>query len=339
MNRSQPGIFVSIASYSDPELPRTLDSCLANARHPENLRFGICWQHDIDVPIDLTRFKADSRFRFREYTIQESKGGSWARNLAQQLYDGETFVLQVDSHMVFAPGWDASLVWMMHDLPADKPLISMIPPLFRAHDDGRLERRTDCGIRASRIADWQEGSGWAPWFDWGLTDGGRQRRNRFLSGSFVFAAGGWCVEVQQDPDHYYWGEEFALTLRSYTWGYDIFLPDSIVVWHMEHLNGPPRRHWEHGPDVVAERNGKAIDRLRMLAYSDEPADHAALGRYDLGPRRSLAEYERFAGIDLKGKRAHRDVFAGTSPNPLTIRTTDDWAVCMTIEDFEEAATA
>ena len=44
-------IFVSIASYTDPELPRTLRDCLDNARWPADLRFGICWQGD---PAELT---------------------------------------------------------------------------------------------------------------------------------------------------------------------------------------------------------------------------------------------------------------------------------------------
>ncbi len=339
-NPAQPGtIFVSIASYTDPELPRTLDSCLANARHPENLRFGICWQYDRDAPIDLSRFTAESRFRFCQYPIQESRGGSWARHQSQQLYDGETFVLQVDSHMVFAPGWDATLMRMMDRLPSGKPLISMIAPLFRVHDDGWIERRTDLGIRASRLADWRKEDGWAPWFDWGVVASGRQRRTRFLSGCFVFAAGAWCDEVRQDPDHYYWGEEFALTLRSYTWGYDIFLPDSIVAWHMEHLKAPPRRHWEHGPETVAERNRVALERLRKLAYSTDPADHASLGRFGLGSRRSLADYERFAGMDLENKRAHPDAFAGNSPDPVTIRTIEDWADCISFADIGKMETA
>ena len=41
-----PKIFVAIASYADPELPRTLEDCSAMARWPERLRFGICWQQD-----------------------------------------------------------------------------------------------------------------------------------------------------------------------------------------------------------------------------------------------------------------------------------------------------
>ena len=39
-------IFISIASYRDPELLPTLRDCLANAKNPKRLKFGICWQKD-----------------------------------------------------------------------------------------------------------------------------------------------------------------------------------------------------------------------------------------------------------------------------------------------------
>ena len=133
MTLPHPKIFVSIASYCDPELPQTLDNCLANARHPELLRFGICWQFDAAKPITLTRFAADPRFAFSIHRIEDSEGGSWARNIAQTFWDGEEYTLQIDSHMAFAKGWDESLVRMMRTLPADKPLITMKSPLFRLY--------------------------------------------------------------------------------------------------------------------------------------------------------------------------------------------------------------
>ena len=41
-------MFVSIASYRDPELIPTVADCLSKARYPERLRFCICWQHGDD---------------------------------------------------------------------------------------------------------------------------------------------------------------------------------------------------------------------------------------------------------------------------------------------------
>jgi Glycosyltransferase (GlcNAc) len=333
MDRSQPTIFVSIASYGDPVLPFTLDCCLVNARCPENLRFGLCWQCDESTAVDLSRFKADRRFHVSEHHCRDSEGGSWARSIAQDFWDGETYTLQIDSHTVFAPHWDAKLVRMMRAVPAEKPLITMIAPLFWFDDKERLHKQTDVGIRTTKVTDWKEQAGWSPWFVPAMRNTQEPGRNRFLSGQFVFTLGVWNAEVRQDPRHYYWGEEFALTLRSFTHGYDLFLPDDMVAWHMLHRLGPPRRHWEHGRDVVARKNKVAFERLRNLAYSDEQVE---LGRYGLGSKRSLKDFERFAGMDLKTKRAHPDVYLGRNPDPVTIKTDTDWAACLTMEEFLKA---
>ena len=148
----------------------------------------------------------------------------------------------------------------------------------------------------------------------------------------MFTRGEWNVEVPQDPDHYYWGEEFSVTVRSFTWGYDLFLPNQPLVWHLDHRGGAPRRHWEHGEAVVRGRNATAIERLRKLVYSDASG---GLGPYGLGHVRTLREYEVYAGLDLKGKRGHPDVFTGANPDPVTIRSEADWERCLTWDDYIE----
>lgn len=333
MDPSLPTIFVSIASYCDPALACTLDNCLANARYPENVYFGICWQYDTRQQLDLRRFKANNRFRFVEYPFQDSEGGPWARSIAQQFWEGETYAMQVDSHMVFARGWDSSLVLMMRTLPAEKPLITMNAPLFHVDSKGDPHKQTAQGIRTTRLAEWQENLGWAPWFSWGVRNSKCPGRNRFISGNFIFTLGEWTNTIRQDPEHYYHGEEFALTLRSYTHGYDFFLPDSMVAWHMLHSENPPRRHWEHGGTVTENKNRIAFERLRKLAYSDDPADHKCLGRYGLGNVRSRSDYEHFAGLDLRNKRAHPDAYSGRNPDPITIKTDEDWNACVTYEAY------
>lgn len=332
----KPLIFIAIASYTDPELPRTLQDCSAMARRPENLRFGICWQQDPNHSINVDVFKADSRFRFIDRTIQESKGGPWARNLAQSLWRGEAYTLQVDSHMKFEPDWDARLIEMLESLPAEKPIISMNAPLFHYDDNGMLQRNFDMGVPTTTVSDWNEHSGWAPWFDFGKPNQQLPGRTRFVNGNFAFSRGQWNVEVPQDPDHYYWGEEFSITVRSFTWGYDFFLPSEVVVWHMLHRNAPPRRHWEQGEEMIQQRNAVAFERLRRLIYSGEGHD---LGPYSLGHVRSLHDYEIYSGFDFKNKRAHPDVFTGVNPDPVTIRSETDWARCITCAQARELGLA
>ena len=41
---------------------------------------------------------------------RDAEGVCWARYQAQQLWDGEEYVLMIDSHMRFVPGWDDLMI-------------------------------------------------------------------------------------------------------------------------------------------------------------------------------------------------------------------------------------
>ncbi len=327
----QPTIFIAIASYNDPELPRTLLDAISMAANPEALRFGICWQADESIPIPLEDFRSDERFRFHDTTVEASEGGTWARSISQALWDGEDYTLQIDSHMKFEPRWDERLIAMMAELPSEKPLITVNAPLFHYDEDGRLHRRFDMGVPTSRIRHWGgDDSPLAPWVDFGPPNTEAWARNRFITGNFLFTLGKWCEEVPQDPEHYYWGEELNLTMRSFSWGYDLFLPTEIVVWHLYHRKGAPRRHWEKGSDVVKAKNAVAMERLRILLYDEDR--HEELGRYGFGPHRGRRDYEIFAGMDFDRRLAHPDTYTGRPPSPVTIHGDADWQRCISFEE-------
>src|SRR5258708_40042581 len=77
LNQANHLIFVSIAAYRDPQLVPTMEDCIAKARHPERLRFGICWQHDPRT--DTLPFLNDDCFRILAVDWLDSQGVCWAR--------------------------------------------------------------------------------------------------------------------------------------------------------------------------------------------------------------------------------------------------------------------
>ena len=110
-------IFIQIASYRDPELPKTINDCIENANRPENLRFGICRQSKPGDEFDrLPGYENDPRFKIIDVDWKDARGVCWARNIVQNEYDGETYTLQLDSHHRFAPGWDTLSIDMMKQL-------------------------------------------------------------------------------------------------------------------------------------------------------------------------------------------------------------------------------
>jgi len=121
-------IFIQIASYRDPELVPTIKDCIAKAKYPDRLRFGICWQHDETESLD--KYQGDERFSIIDCPWYESKGGGWARHEIQKLYKGETYTMQLDSHHRFVRDWDEQLIEMMAQTGCKKPILTMYTICF-----------------------------------------------------------------------------------------------------------------------------------------------------------------------------------------------------------------
>lgn len=304
-------IFVAIASYRDYELVYTIMNCIENADHPGNLKFGICLQYDNDrkgFPEAgencLEEYlPEDCNYEVIKFNWEDGHGGCWARQKAQEFYSNEKYTLQVDSHSRFAPGWDTDLIRMVETYPKQfvngvrtKPLITMFPTGYYRDDENREDLKDYLDEDRSLIGTTIIKS-WSPhgWFDFYQTEdlhpNNHPRRTRLLFGGFVFTYGEWCLDVMQDPDHYYTGEQEALSIRSFTHGYDMFNPDKKVIWHRVHPDGIQSKHFrdfEH-----KEKYAIACSRLRIL-LDDEPCDE--LGQYGLGSVRSLDSFYAYAGL-------------------------------------------
>lgn len=105
-------IFVSVASYRDPQLLPTVSDMLSKAVHPDRLVLGVCIQDEDDttsaVAHKLRHLCATHACALRLVTMsyRQAKGPTWARYLIQREWQGEQYYLQVDSHMRFVKGWD-----------------------------------------------------------------------------------------------------------------------------------------------------------------------------------------------------------------------------------------
>lgn len=312
-------IFIAIAAYRDEELEITIRDCLDKADEPSRVHFGICLQYDNLGPPETRRDcidhrLGDERFRVEKYDYRQSQGGCWARHIVQQMYAGETYTLQVDSHSRFRRGWDTLAIEMLNGLPSAKPIITSSPPLyFRENGVDRYTHLDELNRINTTVAEYWADEGWIHHPNKYLPENSRvPRRTRFLSGGFVFTTGEWNRVVAQDPQHYYTGEEFALTLRSFTHGYDLFDPSEIVVWHRCHPE-PNRKHFSDNADGVArDYHLRAMKRLRAL-YQGDP--EGILGRFTLGRVRTLEDYRLYSGLDCATYTIHPNAANGVPPDP------------------------
>ena len=302
-------IFVSIASYLDPMLLFTLNDALAKAARPELLRIGVIDQHVEDQRAAIAALPHARQVRYVHLHPQDTLGVCWARSIGFSLYDGEDFVLQVDSHTLFEPGWDEQLRALHRQLLArsKKPIVSTYPYRFDMVD-GQPQYTPSAGHTALVLRPHPE-KGLAP-DDAVLRFMARHLFTRepvmgcHVSAGFLFAAGVFIEELPYDPWLYFHGEEQSLAVRAFTRGWDIFHPLTTPVYHLYKTEGTPyaTHHW-HGATEARRAFGSAYlterakQRLNRLLMGD-----GLPGAYGLGSARTLAQYAELSGIDYANCR-------------------------------------
>jgi hypothetical protein len=304
-------IFVSIAAYRDPQLEPTVADCLRKASHPERLRFGICWQHGPEE--DALSFRDDPRFRILDIDYRQSRGACWARAEVMKLSHGEDWFLQVDSHCRFAPEWDELLLRTAAQTGKSKPILSTYATPFTPGENEilldnpmqiELQAFSNDGIPQLRPAQFPR-----------RHDRSRPMRARFLSAGFLFAPGHFVQEVPYDPELYFLGEESSMTVRAFTHGYDLFHPAQTIVWH-DYIRADAKRHWgDHTESNQAAKPWSDLDQSSRQKVQRLLLDQPVAG-FGLGSVRTLAEYEAFAGIAFRLRKAHPYTMQGEEPpNP------------------------
>lgn len=120
---SMSRIFVSIANYRDSETAATVHDLLQQAARPERVSVGVLSQV---VPGTDADCLAPDGPAVRQLQVQAraSRGPCWARHrILTELRQDETHVLQIDSHMRFAPGWDERLLAMLAQCDSPRPVL------------------------------------------------------------------------------------------------------------------------------------------------------------------------------------------------------------------------
>ena len=318
-------IFVQIAAYRDPQLEPTIKNMLENAKRPKNLRIGICRQYNPDDQFDLLEeYRNDNRFRILDVLYSDSRGVCWARNQVQQLYEGEEYTLQIDSHMRFEKNWDDTLIKMVKQLQKkgfEKPLLTGYVSSFDPDNDpaGRVQEPWRMAFDRfipegavfflpETIPGWQDMKEPVP--------------ARFYSAHFAFTLGKFSEEVQHDPEFYFHGEEISIAVRAYTHGYDLFHPHRVVIWH-EYTRKGRTKQWDDDKDWV-NKNNLAHKKNRQLFGMDGEEVTMDFSKYGFGTERSLRDYEIYSGL-LFSKRAVQQYTLDKNypPNPHIFETEEE----------------
>ena len=301
-------ILVSVASYLDPMLFFTMNDAIAKAQQPELLRFAVVDQHSNDQRCEVRNLAYAAQVRYIHMQPADTLGVSWARNLAFSLYDGEQYLLQIDSHMCFEVSWDAKLRDQHQKLlqRSAKPIISTYPYRFDLID-GVPQYTPSEGKTALILRPHPE----TPLVEDNVVlrfIGKHMFSDQAVPGchiaaGFVFCSGDFVEEVPYDPYLYFHGEEQSLAVRAFTRGWDIFHPTSVPLYHLYKMSGTPHEthHWYGEADSQRAFSStylteRSKNRLTQLLCGD-----GLPGAYGLGGIRTMNEFIAFSGIDYLRK--------------------------------------
>jgi hypothetical protein len=291
MNEMQPRIFVNIAAYRDRDCVNTIEDLFSKARWPDRLFVGVCWQSlsPDDDDIDPLGRHAD---RCRILLVEH---------------------------------WDETVLAMLADCPSERPILSNYPAAFTPPD--QIDSHVVSVINAAGF----DGDGVMKLGSEGHSPEhvpDQPQPSAFCGAGFVFGPSAWITDVPYDPYLYFQGEEITLAVRLFTQGWDIFCPSDVLSYHDYNARPDRPRHWVDRRDWP-ELNKRSVQRVRHLLGMEESRDPEVLrevGRYGLGSRRSLADYEAMTGINFRARtingRTTAEIEAQQPPDQKRKRTAD-----------------
>jgi len=324
-------IFVSIASYRDPECVNTVFECFERAECPFRIHVGVCEQNapcDTDVAEGYVRkatrdgvVNMRDNLRVHKVDASDATGPMLARSLIEQrLYKGEKYYLVIDSHTSFVQGWDQKAIEDLH-AAGPRAVLTMYPTNFNSRVAPTRTTKPEpptflCYKGINKMSRLPEFRGQSM-----KTCPPKPMPTLFWGACFSFSLGTLIRDVPFDPTlpYVFIGEEISMAARMYTFGYDLFAPTSMLVNHMwsrrrptfwEQFNGTDSKHVRR-----RELENQSYDQLRANMHVQDDKNKLQPSQYGFGKVRTLAQYEQYCGVNFLTHESLPRATLGVSDNP------------------------
>lgn len=291
-------IFISIASYRDPDLINTVLDCYKNASNRSNLFFSILSQaEDYEHP-DLFLIP-DNQLRYNKVHWSESMGACWARSITSENIIGDYF-LQIDSHSRFKKNWDSLILddYKKCQSHWGKDIVlSNYPDSFTIDWENNKDELKPFDNFYKLRAEWDDAAKMVVprWEECQELEFGHEVF--FVSANNLFCSTEIMKQVPYDKELYFTGEEPSLALRFYTRGFKIINPTIRYMYtNYDRDNGKRNFHWVDHVDWHL-LNKKSYQRLSKIMTGD-----TSLGVFGIGSYELFKEYQEKTGIFLEDKK-------------------------------------
>uniref|UniRef100_A0A7S3UTW3 Uncharacterized protein n=1 Tax=Heterosigma akashiwo TaxID=2829 RepID=A0A7S3UTW3_HETAK len=352
--KNDSSIFISMASYRDKLCPATLEEIFSKAAVPQKIQVGLVQQNcDVDCETfqELTPAQMKQKPKPKPQKIKQNgpdidcaeafcksgtnaalqhcsqidvirvnyllaTGPCPARYFASKMWSGQTYYMQIDSHIVFVQNWDKLLLGSLKRAPSPRPVLSQYPPgvLFPRWQSkpgyricgARIQPDLNIRLEASQLYEWAPSP--------------EPRYAPFIAAGFFLAPATFLAVAPFDPllPWVFSGEEIHLSFRFWTHGYDIFSPGQNYLAHYySRIDQPkfyeaPRRLFAGSGQIWSRLQRLVTQRIKHVVGYPEFANAsqlappslaaAALGVYGPGDARPPEGFHRVVNVDLANKR-------------------------------------
>jgi len=296
-------IFISIASYRDPDLVNTVTSAYYNAKYRDRLFFSIVSQADESEHPDLS-FIPESQIRYVKYHFSESRGACWAREIVSRDIHTDYF-LQIDSHSRFIDDWDKVVTEnyvACKDYWQSEIAFTMHPEGFRRDHETGIEEFYDFEKVPMRGAMGWKDEDTMPqpfWYECDYFKYGYEAY--FLCANSLFCESKIIKEIPYDKELYFIGEEPTLALRFYTRGVKLINPSFHYMWHAYNENYDSDKrvlHWQDHSEW-GDMNKDSYFRAAKILSGD-----TSLGVYGIGSYELYEKFQKESEISLSDQHDH-----------------------------------
>ena len=295
-------IFVSIASYRDKLCNNTIINLYNNAKFPENIYLGIVQQNKED-DLDCLHNIYNPRIKIIRLSYLDAKGPTYARYLCSKLWDNEEYFFQIDAHTKFVKDWDIKCITAIKNIKrlglSNKPVLSHYPRSINDYIIPSYKKFVVTYIKNVFFNKYgiikYDGAGF-------INTNNTFIKTPFVTGCMLFTESKFLKDIPFDPnlDYLFTGEEILHSIRFFTHGFDVFIPNENIIFHSYIRNNEPKL-WD---DIKYENKKiKTIEKLFKVLNSKNNYDaNIILNDYGLGYNRTLNEFYNFSNIDIINKK-------------------------------------
>lgn len=252
-------IFLSIASYRDPDLINTIKDAYKRADRPDRITFGVLFQGTKE---EMNTFLSEAvgKMNVKYVHHNDTKGTGWARNiLTKDMLQDEEYWLQIDSHTRFIQGWDTKLIDLYNKIGEDC-LISAYPPHFGMNEP--YEVYTTKTLNNKALVE-----GFTDVFSFENTVGKipeqEYEESITAAGAFQFTKRHVAKSMTFDAYFNPWMDQEISSCLAWMNGFNIYAPRDAILWHCYEDN-------HIGSDE--KWRGLVADEVKISGYEQKPFD-------------------------------------------------------------------